>query len=254
MKGKLRCSTMGIYSNGKTADAVGFPTGAVEGEIADGAAFDTEWNEVIANNLQIIPYLGKNSKVAGGIGAAVLCYGKAVLNKCQVIGTVASDDVYLREADLVGVPLYDLAAVNQAEVYLNNTTVGSIYAWEQAGFTMDAATVTWMNWTTINKDGALLDNWLRMTNGTTMDVLFVNTNTSFEPKLLVDATSKINTMVVKVGFDYAGAISRGSFSNVADGTIGKVIVDGTVANGVVSGGTEMTWEEFKANYLTAAAN
>lgn len=254
MKGKLRCSTMGIYSNGKTADAVGFPTGAVEGEIADGAAFDTEWNEVIANNLQIIPYLGKNSKVAGGIGAAVLCYGKAVLNKCQVIGTLASDDVYLREADLVGVPLYDLAAVNQAEVYLNNTTVGSIYAWEQAGFTMDAATVTWMNWTTINKDGALLDNWLRMTNGTTMDVLFVNTNTSFEPKLLVDATSKINTMVVKVGFDYAGAISRGSFSNVADGTIGKVIVDGTVANGVVSGGTEMTWEEFKANYLTAAAN
>ena len=33
------------------------------------------------------------------------------------------------------------------------------------------------------------------------------------------------------------------------GQLGKVIVDGTVADGVISGGTEMTWEEVKTNYL-----
>ncbi|MBQ5372278.1 MAG: hypothetical protein IIU53_05825, partial [Rikenellaceae bacterium] len=250
ISGKLRCSTMGIYSNGTSSDAVGYPSGAVEGEVADGAAFDTEWNYVKMDSLQIIPYLGRGSNgVADGMGAAVMCYGKAVLNNCKIDGTEASDDVYLRE-DLIGIPLYDMASVNQSEVYLNNSLVGSIYAWEQAGYTMSDSDITWMNWRTINLDAAALNNWLRMTNGTTMKTLFVNTHTTYAPKLLVDETSKIEVMVIKPGFNYDTAISRGSFSNVADGTIGKVIVDGTVADGVVSGGTEMTWEEFKANYLT----
>jgi hypothetical protein len=250
ISGKLRCSTMGIYSNGTSSDAVGYPSGAVEGEVADGAAFDTEWNYVKMYGLQIIPYLGRGSNgVADGMGAAVMCYGKAVLNNCMIDGTEASDDVYLRE-DLIGIPLYDMASVNQSEVYLNNSLVGSIYAWEQAGYTMSDSDITWMNWRTINLDAAALNNWLRMTNGTTMKTLFVNTHTTYAPKLLVDETSKIEVMVIKPGFNYDAAISRGSFSNVADGTIGKVIVDGTVADGVVSGGTEMTWAEFKANYLT----
>lgn len=249
ISGKLRCSTMGIYSNGTSSDAVGYPSGAVEGEVADGAAFDTEWNYVKMYGLEIIPYLGRGSNgVAEGMGAAVMCYGKAVLNNCMIDGTEASDDVYLRE-DLIGIPLYDMASVNQSEVYLNNSLVGSIYAWEQAGYTMSDSDITWMNWRTINLDAATLNNWLRMTNGTTMKTLFVNTHTTYAPKLLVDETSKIEVMVIKPGFNYDAAISRGSFSNVADGTIGKVIVDGTVADGVVSGGTEMTWEEFKANYL-----
>ena len=250
ISGKLRCSTMGIYSNGTSSDAVGYPSGAVEGEVADGAAFDTEWNYVKMDSLQIIPYLGRGSNgVADGMGAAVMCYGKAVLNNCMIDGTEASDDVYLRE-DLIGIPLYDMASVNQSEVYLNNSLVGSIYAWEQAGYTMNDSDITWMNWRTINTSAALLDNWLRMTNGTTMKTLFVNTHTTYAPKLLVDETSSIEVMVIKPGFNYDAAISRGSFSNVADGTIGKVIVGGTVADGVVSGGTEMTWVEFKANYLT----
>ncbi len=250
ISGKLRCSTMGIYSNGTSSDAVGYPSGAVEGEVADGAAFDTEWNYVKMYGLQIIPYLGRGSDgVADGMGAAVMCYGKAVLNNCMIDGTEASEDVYLRE-DLIGIPLYDMASVNQSEVYLNNSLVGSIYAWEQAGYTMNDSDITWMNWRTINLDAAALNNWLRMTNGTTMKTLFVNTHTTYAPKLLVDETSSIEVMVIKPGFNYNTAISRGSFSNVADGTIGKVIVDGTVADGVVSGGTEMTWEEFKANYLT----
>ena len=248
--GKLRTTTMGIYVNGTAAGAVGYPTGAVDGEVADQAAFDTEWNFVKMYGLEIIPYLGRGSNgVADGLGAAVICYGKAVLNNCYITGTVASDDVATRE-DLIGIPIYDLASPNNSYVYLNDSEVGSIYAWEQADYTMNGATVNWMNWRSINYGS--LNKWLRLTNGSTMNVLFVNTYGSYEPMLLVDESSKINTMVVKEGFDYAGAITKGSFSNVADGTIGKVIVDGTVADGVVSGGTEMTWDEFKATKLTAA--
>lgn len=256
--GTLRCSTMGIYSNGTSSDAVGYPSGAVEGEVADGAAFDTEWNEVTVVGNKIIPYLGRGSNgMANGIGAAVMCYGKAVLNNCTIMGTVASDDVATRE-DLIGIPLYDMASVNQSAVYLNNTEVGSIFAWEQADYTMNATTVTWMNWTTLNSGSGVLNKWLRLTNGSTMGTLFVNTTQAnptyinYVPKLLVDETSKIDVLVIRPDFNYANAISRGSFSNVADGTIGKVIVDGTVADGVVSGGTEMTWDEFKATKLTAA--
>lgn len=245
--GKLRCSTMGIYV-GKAA-----PTGILEGETIDQSKHNTEWNEVIVEDNEIIPYLGKNADIpyrTEGIGAAVMCYGTAVLNKCKVTGTKASEDVATRE-DLVGIPLYDMASANNTYVYLNNSQVGSAYTWEQSVWELNASTINWMNWKALNTNS--LKKYLKLTNGSHINTLFVNTATpdnQYVPKLEVDATSSIDVLVIKPNFNYTNAISRGSFSNVADGTIGKVIVDGTVADGVVSGGTEMTWAEFKANYLT----
>ena len=245
--GKLRCSTMGIYV-GKAA-----PTGILEGETMDQSKHNTEWNEVIVEDNEIIPYLGKNADKpyrTEGIGAAVMCYGTAVLNKCKVTGTKASEDVALRE-ELVGIPLYDMASANNTYVYLNNSQVGSAYTWEQSVWELNASTINWMNWKALNTNS--LKKYLKLTNGSHINTLFVNTATpdnQYVPKLEVDATSSIDVLVIKPNFNYTNAISRGSFSNVADGTIGKVIVDGTVADGVISGGTEMTWAEFKANYLT----
>lgn len=245
--GKLRCSTMGIYV-GKAA-----PTGILEGETMDQSKHNTEWNEVIVEDNEIIPYLGKNTDIpyrTEGIGAAVMCYGTAVLNKCKVTGTKASSDVAKRE-ELVGIPLYDMASANNTYVYLNNSQVGSAYTWEQSVWELNASTINWMNWKALNTNS--LKKYLKLTNGSHINTLFVNTATpdnQYVPKLEVDATSSIDVLVIKPNFNYTNAISRGSFSNVADGTIGKVIVDGTVADGVVSGGTEMTWAEFKANYLT----
>ena len=245
--GKLRCSTMGIYV-GKAA-----PTGILEGETMDQSKHNTEWNEVIVEDNEIIPYLGKNTDIpyrTEGIGAAVMCYGTAVLNKCKVTGTKASSDVAKRE-ELVGIPLYDMASANNTYVYLNNSQVGSAYTWEQSVWELNASTINWMNWKALNTNS--LKKYLKLTNGSHINTLFVNTATpdnQYVPKLEVDATSSIDVLVIKPNFNYTNAISRGSFSNVADGTIGKVIVDGTVADGAVSGGTERTWVEFKANYLT----
>lgn len=247
--GQLRTTTMGIYVNGGNSK----PTGAIEGEATDPAAFDTEWNFVKMYGLEIIPYLGKNSDLPyrpEGIGAAVACYGNAVLNYCMVKGTVASEDVATRE-DLVGIPLYDMASANAATVTLNNSEVGSIYTWEQSTWILNASNVNWINWKALNVSA--LNKYLTLSNGSHINTLFVNTATpdnQYVPKLNVDETSSIDVLVIKPNFNYANAITRNSFSNVADGTIGKVIVDGTVADGVVSGGTEMTWAEFKANYLT----
>ena len=247
--GQLRTTTMGIYVNG----GISKPTGAIEGEATDPAAFDTEWNYVKMDGLEIIPYLGKNRDLPyrpEGIGAAVACYGNAVLNYCMVKGTVASEDVATRE-DLVGIPLYDMASANAATVTLNNSEVGSIYTWEQSTWILNASNVNWINWKALNV--SKLNKYLTLSNGSHINTLFVNTATpdnQYVPKLNVDETSSIDVLVIKPNFNYANAITSNSFSNVADGTIGKVIVDGTVADGVVSGGTEMTWAEFKANYLT----
>ena len=259
--GKLRTTTMGIFVVG-TKVAVDkdvypnypWPTGALKGEHSHQGQFNTEWNEVIVEDNEIIPYLGKNSDLPyrpEGIGAAVACYGTAVLNKCKVKGTVASEDVATRE-DLVGIPLYDMASANAATVTLNNSEVGSIYTWEQSTWILNASNVNWINWKALNVNSAL-NKYLTLSNGSHINTLFVNTATpdnQYVPKLNVDETSSIDVLVIKPNFNYANAITRNSFSNVADGTIGKVIVDGTVADGVVSGGTEMTWAEFKANYLT----
>lgn len=244
LKGKLRCSTMGIYSNGTTAGAVGFPTGAVEGEKAEPTNFNTEWNNVIANGLQIIPYLGKNSAVAGGIGAAVMCYGTAVLNNCQVTGTVASDDVATRE-DLVGIPIYDLAGDNSAKVTINGGKVGNIYGWEHSKYTFkggaEIGSITTIALYIAKKDNGVI------VEDATVGTLYARGNGSYTSKdtyatkIEVKAGATVNTL--KFGQPFTN-FSRVTIEEGA--TVGTVILEGQGTDGA---DLEMTLAEFKTNYL-----
>ena len=245
--GSLRCTTMGIYvSNNKNdnGDPIAFPTGAVEGEKAEPTYFNTEWNNVVVNDNKIIPYLGKDSQVPGGIGAAVMCYGTAVLNNCQVTGTQASALVQLRE-DLQGIPLYDMAGDNSAKVTINGGKVGNIYGWEHSSYTFKGGAeigslTTIALYIAAKKNGVIVED---ATVGT-LNLLgnsYSPTSASLAPKVNIGAAAKVTTIKFGVNFQ--------NFSRVTieeGATVGTVIL---VGRGTDGADLEMTLDEFKANYL-----
>ena len=245
--GKLRTTTMGIYVLG-TSIAVdkdtypnySWPTGALKGEHSDQTQFDTEWNEVTVVGNKIIPYLGKGADVPGktGLGTAVACYGKAVLNKCTVTGTVGAEEIELRE-DLQGIPLYDLAAVNGSNVTINGGEIGKIYGWAQSNFTFTGgANIDRIDW-----HGIYIKNY---DNSITVDDAIVGTinaignssysaNNAYASKIVIKANSTVDTLQFGEAFT--------NFSRVT-------IEEGATVNKVIVAGVEMTFDEFKANYLT----
>lgn len=238
IEGKFRCNTMGVYIGNAGA------TGAVEGESSEQTNFYTEWNEVTVIDGKIIPYLGKNSAVAGGIGAAVMCYGTAVLNNCQVTGTVASDDVATRE-DLVGIPIYDLAGDNSAKVTINGGKVGNIYGWEHSKYTFkggaEIGSITTIALYIAKKDNGVI------VEDATVGTLYARGNGSYTSKdtyatkIEVKAGATVNTL--KFGQLFTN-FSRVTIEEGA--TVGTVILEGQGTDGA---DLEMTLDEFKANYL-----
>ena len=245
IRGKLRATTMGIYVLG-TSIAVdkdlypnySWPTGAVNGEYSDQTAFDTEWNKVTVIDNKIIPYLGKGADVPGktGLGVAVACYGKAVLNDCEVTGTVASDDVALRE-DLQGIPLYDMGAVNGAQVTINGGKVGTIYGWAQSDFTFTGgATIDRIDWHGIYISN--YDNSITVEDATVGTVYAIGNSSysakdAYASKIVIKANATVNTL------QFGEAFTNFKRVTIEDGaTVGKVIVNGV----------EMTLAEFKAAY------
>lgn len=238
IEGKFRCNTMGVYIGNAGA------TGAVEGESSEQTNFNTEWNEVTVIDGKIIPYLGKNSAVAGGIGAAVMCYGTAVLNNCQVTGTVASDDVATRE-DLVGIPIYDLAGDNSAKVTINGGKVGNIYGWEHSKYTFkggaEIGSITTIALYIAKKDNGVI------VEDATVGTLYARGNGSYTSKdtyatkIEVKAGATVNTL--KFGQLFTN-FSRVTIEEGA--TVGTVILEGQGTDGA---DLEMTLDEFKANYL-----
>lgn len=251
--GKLRTTTMGIYVLG-TSIAVdkdtypnySWPTGALKGEHSDQTQFDTEWNEVIVKDNEIIPYLGKGADVPGktGLGTAVACYGKAVLNKCTVTGTVGAEEIELRE-DLQGIPLYDLAAVNGSNVTINGGEIGKIYGWAQSDFTFTGgANIDRIDW-----HGIYIKNY---DNSITVDDAIVGTinaignssysaNNAYASKIVIKANSTVDTL------QFGEAFTNFSRVTIEEGaTVGTVILEGQGTDGA---DLVMTLAEFKANYL-----
>lgn len=251
--GKLRTTTMGIYVLG-TSIAVdkdtypnySWPTGALKGEHSDQTQFDTEWNEVIVEDNEIIPYLGKGADVPGktGLGTAVACYGKAVLNKCTVTGTVGAEEIELRE-DLQGIPLYDLAAVNGSNVTINGGEIGKIYGWAQSDFTFTGgANIDRIDW-----HGIYIKNY---DNSITVDDAIVGTinaignssysaNNAYASKIVIKANSTVDTL------QFGEAFTNFSRVTIEEGaTVGTVIL---VGRGTDGADLEMTLADFKANYL-----
>lgn len=241
IRGKFRCNTMGVYIGNKGA------SGAVEGESSNQSNFNTEWNNVTIEDGKIIPYLGKESAVAGGIGAAVMCYGTAVLNNCTVTGTVASDDVALRE-ELVGIPIYDLAGDNSAKVTINGGKVGNIYGWEHSSYTFKGGAeigslTTIALYIAAKKNGVIVEDATVGTLYARGNGSYTATNT-YATKIDIKAAAKIS--VLKFG----ALLTNFSRVTIEEGaTVGTVILEGQGTDGA---DLEMTLAEFKANYLTAA--
>lgn len=244
--GKLRTTTMGIYVLG-TSIAVdkdtypnySWPTGALKGEHSDQTQFDTEWNEVTVVGNKIIPYLGKGADVPGktGLGTAVACYGKAVLNKCTVTGTVGAEEIELRE-DLQGIPLYDLAAVNGSRVTINGGEVGKIYGWAQSHFTFTGgANIDLIDWHGIYIKN--YDNSITVEDATVGTINAIgnssySANNAYASKIVIKANSTVDTLQFGAPFT--------NFSRVT-------IEEGATVNKVIVAGVEMTLADFKANYL-----
>ena len=243
--GKLRTTTMGIYVLG-TSVAVdkdtypnySWPTGALKGEHSDQTQFDTEWNDVTVVGNKIIPYLGKGADLPGktGLGTAVACYGKAVLNKCTVTGTVGAEEIELRE-DLQGIPLYDLAAVNGSNVTINGGEIGKIYGWAQSDFTFTGgANIDRIDWHGIYISN--YDNSITVEDATVGTVYAIGNSSysakdAYASKIVIKANATVNTL------QFGEAFTNFKRVTIEDGaTVGKVIVNGV----------EMTLAEFKAAY------
>lgn len=86
--------------------------------------YDTELNKVDVIGTEVVSF-------SQNISPAVCVYGTATLNDCNVYGTTLSE----LDTDPAW-PVYDVAAVNYSNLTVNNSKIGSIYMWNQAGVTI----------------------------------------------------------------------------------------------------------------------
>lgn len=81
--------------------------------------FNTELNNVNVIGLEVFSF-------SQGIAPAVVVYGNATINNSNIYDTKMSS------LDTDGYTVYDLAAVNYTNTYINNSKIGSIYTWAHA--------------------------------------------------------------------------------------------------------------------------
>ena len=181
------------------------------------ANYDTEFN-----NVNVV---GVATRSYSQIACPVLVYGKAVMNNCNIYGTVRS------EKDQLNYPLYDFANVNYSDATLKGGKYGSVYTWTQCKLTVDGAEVDricgLINGRT-GKDyglyvtGAAKINSIELTEST-YQAIFIQVN--------IGAEAEVGTLsLTGENIDFSKVV-------IADGAkIGKVIVNEQ----------EMTLEQFKA--------
>ena len=95
---------------------------------------NSNWYNTELNNVNIV-----NTKVvsfSSNVAPAVCVYGKATLKDCNVYGTTRSE---LETSPMW--PVYDIAAVNESVLTLNNSNVGSIIAWAKSKIVVEAGSV-----------------------------------------------------------------------------------------------------------------
>lgn len=90
--------------------------------------FNTEFNNVTVKDLEIFSF-------SQGIAPAVIVYGNATLNNCNIYGTKLS------ELDTGGDTVYDLAIVNYTKTYVNDSKIGTVYTWTHAYLELNNSTV-----------------------------------------------------------------------------------------------------------------
>ena len=88
--------------------------------------YNTELNNVDVIGTEVVSF-------SSGVSPAVAVYGTAVLNNCNVYGTTLSE----LDTDPMW-PVYDVVAVNYTDLTVNNSKIGSLFMWNQAGVTVAA--------------------------------------------------------------------------------------------------------------------
>ncbi len=90
--------------------------------------FNTVFNRVNIVDAEVVSF-------SANISPAVTVYGTATMNNCKVYGTTLSSlDTYPMW------PVYDVAVVNYSHLILNNSSIGSLYVWNQAQLTVGDGT------------------------------------------------------------------------------------------------------------------
>ena len=225
--GELRTNTLGIYVyNGITA-----PSGCHQG------SFHTNLNNVDIVDCRIIPYTISD---AIQIGAAVCVYGEANLKNCKVTGTSLSD-MALNTPEYANVPYYDMGLPNLAIMTLDNSTVGTIYGWEQASINItNKSHVDHITWNAIghpkltDKTNTTYLNWFYI-DDSTVGTLQLNghsyqSNGGYPTKVTVTKTAHISELIIS--------------EFVATNYSRFIIEEGAQIDKVVVKGTEMTLEDF----------
>ncbi|MBQ2857901.1 MAG: hypothetical protein IJE78_12420, partial [Bacteroidaceae bacterium] len=94
---------------------------------------NSNWYNTEMNNVDVID--AKVVSFSANISPAVVIYGTAALNGCNIYGTTLSE----LDTDPMW-PVYDVAAVNYSTTTLKNCKIGSFYIWNQAGLIVDENT------------------------------------------------------------------------------------------------------------------
>lgn len=225
--GELRTNTLGIYvNNGITA-----PLKSHQG------SFQTNLNNVDIVDCRIIPYTISN---AIQIGAAVCVYGEANLTNCKVTGTSQSD-IALNTPEYASVPYYDMGMPNLSIMTLNNSTVGTIYGWEQASINItNKSHVDHITWNAIGHP-KLTDK----TNTTYLNWFYIDDSTVGTLKLNGHSIQKDGGYPTKVTITKTAHIGELIISDfVATNYSRFIIEEGAQIDKVVVKGTEMTLEDF----------
>lgn len=227
IKGELRSTCLGTY------------VGAAEAykPYNNGYNFYTELTNVNILDNQIIPMT--ESGVAGAsvsASSAVCVYGTAVLNNCNIYGSVPAQRA-LEHPTWCNIPVVDMTGVNSSTTTINGGHIGHIEGTEHADFIIqNGATVDYLH--TI---GVSVNNLAKnVINDATVTKLVLDPSGSYDPHLQLNAGAKVGTLEF-IGYTVDSKPENffNAVSIAADAQVDKVIVDGT----------EMTLADFKANYL-----
>lgn len=198
--GNLRGTNMGIWVNE-----------GITGTGVDGAAFNTIFENVHIVNNNICPWTKDE-------GAALIIFGNATLNNCEVYGA-RYDDEYSQS-------LCDVTARNSSTVTFNGGKYGFIQGKEQSELLL--------------KGGVNVDELHYLGISNFGDKLVVE-NANIEKLYLADRTKYNQTYNIKSGANIKELhiIEGATFANCS-------IEDGANIEKVFVGDVEMTLEEFKA--------
>lgn len=225
--GELRSTCMGVYVR-NTSEYAPYNN-------ADN--FYTEFTDVNILNNKIIPMtVDKVSGAKEDASSAVCVYGTAVLNNCNIYGSEPSEKALAIDS-WKDIPVYDMTVVNSTgTTTINGGYIGKIRGKEHSDIYIKGdAKVDYIFTiaiiTTDNNLGSL------QIEDAQVGHIVMDPVGKYAPRLNVKSGAKIEKLEF---IDDSNSTTYWANVNIEDGaTINSVIVNGT----------EMTFEEFKTNYL-----